>query len=171
MVNARKIAFEAILKLERDAAFSNLTLDGFLSRYDMEPRDKALVSALFYGVIESKITLDYNLSLYLQKPLAKRVIAVALVICASVIRYVNGASARFVKDGAQSVIVAALFRQLLYLKSDSVCTVVQRISDKDFDIKRRFCLNHAGYKRLSVLNKCRFHFVTFKTTFPTFSPR
>lgn len=71
MVNARKIAFEAILKLERDAAFSNLTLDGFLSRYDMEPRDKALVSALFYGVIESKITLDYNLSLYLQKPLAK----------------------------------------------------------------------------------------------------
>ncbi|MBQ7117684.1 MAG: 16S rRNA (cytosine(967)-C(5))-methyltransferase RsmB, partial [Clostridia bacterium] len=71
MFNARKVAFDAIIKLERDSAFSNLTLDAFLNRYEMEARDKAFVSALFYGVIERKITLDYNLSLYLQKPLNK----------------------------------------------------------------------------------------------------
>ncbi len=71
MVNARKVAFEALMKLERDSAFSNLTLDGFLNKYEMESRDKSFVSALFYGVIERKITLDYNLSLYLQKPLGK----------------------------------------------------------------------------------------------------
>ncbi len=71
MVNARKVAFEALMKLERDSAFSNLTLDGFLNKYEMDSRDKSFVSALFYGVIERKITLDYNLSLYLQKPLSK----------------------------------------------------------------------------------------------------
>ncbi len=71
MVNARKVAFEALMKLERDSAFSNLTLDGFLNKYEMEPRDKSFVSALFYGVIERKLTLEYNLSLYLQKPLSK----------------------------------------------------------------------------------------------------
>ncbi len=71
MVNARKIAFDAIMKIERDSAFSNLTLDAFLNKYEIEPRDKSFVSALFYGVIERKFTLDYNLSLYLQKPLNK----------------------------------------------------------------------------------------------------
>lgn len=71
MVNARKVAFDAIMKLERDSAFSNLTLDAFLNKYELESRDKSFVSALFYGVIERKITLDYNLSLYLQKPLSK----------------------------------------------------------------------------------------------------
>ncbi len=71
MVNARKIAFDAVLKIERDSAFSNLTLDALLDRYEIDPRDKSFVSALFYGVIERKLTLDYNLSLYLQKPLCK----------------------------------------------------------------------------------------------------
>ncbi len=71
MVNARKIAFDAITKIERDSAFSNLTLDAFLNKYDLEQRDKSFVSALFYGVIERKLTLDYNLSLHLQKPLNK----------------------------------------------------------------------------------------------------
>lgn len=71
MINARKVAFEALSKLERDSAFSNLTLDSFLNKYEMDIRDKSFVSALFYGVIERKITLDYNLSLYLQKPISK----------------------------------------------------------------------------------------------------
>lgn len=69
MVNARKVAFDAIMKIERDSAFSNLTIDSFLDKCEMETRDKSFASALFYGVIERRITLDYNLSLYLQKPL------------------------------------------------------------------------------------------------------
>ncbi len=71
MINARKVAFEALMKIEKDSAFSNLTLDSFLNKYEMDYRDKTFVSALFYGVIERKITLDYNLSLYLQKPLSR----------------------------------------------------------------------------------------------------
>lgn len=59
------------MKIEKDSAFSNLILDSFLTKTELDARDKSFVSALFYGVIERKLTLDYNLSLYLDKPLKK----------------------------------------------------------------------------------------------------
>ncbi len=71
MINTRKVAFEALMKIEKDSAFSNLILDSFLTKTELDARDKSFVSALFYGVIERKLTLDYNLSLYLDKPLKK----------------------------------------------------------------------------------------------------
>ncbi|MBO7320207.1 MAG: 16S rRNA (cytosine(967)-C(5))-methyltransferase RsmB, partial [Clostridia bacterium] len=71
MSNPRQIAFEALMKTYRDGAFSNLALDGILSKSDLDTRDKSFVSNLFYGVIERQLTIDYQLSLYLSKPLKK----------------------------------------------------------------------------------------------------
>lgn len=71
MDNTRLTAYNALLKVEKDGAYSNLTLDAFLTKTKFDARDKSFVSALFYGVIERKITLDYNISLYLSKPLKK----------------------------------------------------------------------------------------------------
>ncbi len=71
MANPRQIAFQALLKTEKDGAFSNLALDAVLSKSDLDTRDKSFVSNLFYGVIERQLTIDYNLSLYLTKPLKK----------------------------------------------------------------------------------------------------
>ncbi len=71
MANPRQIAFQALLKTEKDGAFSNLALDAVLSKSDLDTRDKSCVSNLFYGVIERQLTIDYNLSLYLTKPLKK----------------------------------------------------------------------------------------------------
>ena len=71
MSNPRQIAFEALIKTIRDDAFSNLTLDATLSKSDLDTRDKSFVSNLFYGVIERQLTIDYQLSLYLSKPLKK----------------------------------------------------------------------------------------------------
>ena len=71
MINARQIAFEALLKTFKEDAYSNLTLDRFLSKTNIDTRDKSFVSALFYGTIERKITIDYQLSKYLSKPLKK----------------------------------------------------------------------------------------------------
>ena len=71
MSNPRQIAFEALMKTVRDGAFSNLALDGVLSKTNLDTRDKSFVSNLFYGVIERQITIDYQLSLYLSKPLKK----------------------------------------------------------------------------------------------------
>ena len=71
MSNPRQIALEALLKTTRDGAYSNLTLDAVLSKSDLDTRDKSFVSNLFYGVIERQLTIDYQLSQYLSKPLKK----------------------------------------------------------------------------------------------------
>ncbi len=71
MINARQIAFEALLKTYKNDAYSNLILDKTLSKTKIDTRDKAFVSALFYGTIERRLTLDYQLERYLSKPLKK----------------------------------------------------------------------------------------------------
>lgn len=71
MANARQVAFEALLKTEKNNAYSNIALDVILSKARLDTRDKAFVSALFYGAIERKLTIDYQLSRYLSKPLKK----------------------------------------------------------------------------------------------------
>ena len=71
MSNPRQIAFEALMKTVRDGGYSNLTLDAVLSKSDLDTRDKSFVSNLFYGVIERQLTVDYQLALYLSKPLKK----------------------------------------------------------------------------------------------------
>lgn len=69
--SARQTAYELLLRIEKEGAYSNLLLDELLSKTTLDTRDKAFVSALAYGVIETKLTLDYQLSLYLSKPLKK----------------------------------------------------------------------------------------------------
>lgn len=71
MENSRYVAYKALLKIEKDGAYSNLVLDSFLSKTKLDTRDKSFVSALFYGVIERQLTIDNQLSLYLSKPLKK----------------------------------------------------------------------------------------------------
>lgn len=72
MANARKIAVKALLSVEREKAFSNLTLGATFKEYpDLTAQDKALVSNIFYGVLDRKITLDYFLSKLIKTPLDK----------------------------------------------------------------------------------------------------
>lgn len=71
MADSRQTAFEALLKTEKQGAYSNIAIDAFLSKAKLDTRDKSFVSALFYGVIERKLTIDYQLQLYLEKPIKK----------------------------------------------------------------------------------------------------
>ena len=65
--NSREILLEALLQVEENEGYSNLVLDKTLKKYsDLDKRDKALVSIIFYGVLEKKIALDYIISLYLK---------------------------------------------------------------------------------------------------------
>ncbi len=67
----RQKAFEILLRIHTTNAYSNLTIDTYLQKDNMENRDKAFVSALVYGVCERQLTLDYNLSQYLKQPIKK----------------------------------------------------------------------------------------------------
>lgn len=71
MENARKTAVSILLKIEKDSAYSNITLNSFLKSADLKDEDKAFVSALVYGVLDRKITLDYVLSQFMKTPIKK----------------------------------------------------------------------------------------------------
>lgn len=69
--SARQIAFEILLKIEKDKAYSNLAIDSAVKAYCNDSTDCAFISYLVYGVVERKITLDYVVSKYLDKPINK----------------------------------------------------------------------------------------------------
>lgn len=71
MDNPRKTAVNILLKIEKEAAYSNITIAGFFKDAQLSREDKALVSALVYGVLDRKITLDYVLSQFMKTPLKK----------------------------------------------------------------------------------------------------
>ncbi|MCH5195576.1 MAG: 16S rRNA (cytosine(967)-C(5))-methyltransferase RsmB [Oscillospiraceae bacterium] len=59
MANARLTAVKLLLKMDSESAYSNILLDSALSEQGLSERDKAFAAALFYGVTERKMTLDY----------------------------------------------------------------------------------------------------------------
>ncbi len=72
MKSARQVAFEALIKIHRDGAYSNLIVDSLLKdNPELDERDRAFVSNLVYGTLDRLILIDYNLGLYLNQPVKK----------------------------------------------------------------------------------------------------
>lgn len=72
MKSARQVAFEALLKVHKDGAYSNLVVDSLLKENaELDERDKAFVCNIVYGTLDRLILIDYNLGLYLNQPVRK----------------------------------------------------------------------------------------------------
>ena len=72
MKNARQVAFEALLKVHKDGAYSNLVVDSLLKEHpELDERDRAFVCNIVYGTLDRLILIDYNLGLYLNQPVRK----------------------------------------------------------------------------------------------------
>lgn len=72
MKTPRQAAFEALLKVQRDSAYSNLAVDSILKENEhFDERDKAFVCNLVYGTLDRLILIDYNLGMYLNQPVRK----------------------------------------------------------------------------------------------------
>ena len=67
-MDARKLAVALLQQTEENGGYSNILLDSALEKNNLDPRDKRLCSALYYGVLERRITLDYVVSRYSKKP-------------------------------------------------------------------------------------------------------
>lgn len=67
----RQIAAEALLRVETAKSYSNIVLDRLLQPDGTAARERAFASALFYGVLEKKLTLDYVIGRYSSKPVEK----------------------------------------------------------------------------------------------------
>ncbi len=62
-MNARESAFLSLQKYENSGVYSNIELSYAIERGGLDGAEKGLYTALFYGVIERKLTLDYYISL------------------------------------------------------------------------------------------------------------
>ncbi len=71
MATAREVAVRALMGVFQDGGYSNLVLDGALERTGLPPRDRAFCAALFYGVVERRLTLEYILACRCGTPIKK----------------------------------------------------------------------------------------------------
>ena len=70
-MTAREAALKALYEIEYNGAYSNMAVKNTLKNSDMSERDKALFTALVYGVSDKKITLDYYISQFSKIKLKK----------------------------------------------------------------------------------------------------
>ena len=80
MSNPRNLALKVLLKIELDKAYSNIALNSAIREARLDGVDSAFASALVYGVLERKITLDYIIRQYSKIPLRKIEIKTKLIL-------------------------------------------------------------------------------------------
>ena len=68
-MTARETAFEVLNRCEKQGQYSNLALDAALKREKLSQQDRALTTTLVYGVLERKLTLDYQIASLSNRPL------------------------------------------------------------------------------------------------------
>lgn len=71
MADARYHAVKLLCKTFGRGGYSNIILDKALAESDMDERDKKLCSAIYYGVLERRITLDYIISSYCRQNISR----------------------------------------------------------------------------------------------------
>ncbi len=70
-MTARQCAFNLLLDFIRNDTFSNIALNNTLKKFEFYAADKSFITAIFYGVIEKQLLIDYQLTKHLRQPLKK----------------------------------------------------------------------------------------------------
>ena len=61
MQDIRNLVYLSLLNCIENDRYSNLEADSRIEKNALQDRDRAFFTALFYGVIEKQITLDYQI--------------------------------------------------------------------------------------------------------------
>ena len=80
MADPRNTALVVLLKIEQDKAYSNIALNNAVKEQKLNKTDSSFVSALVYGVLERKLTLDYIIKQYSKIPLRKIELKTKLIL-------------------------------------------------------------------------------------------
>ncbi|MDR0847152.1 MAG: 16S rRNA (cytosine(967)-C(5))-methyltransferase RsmB [Lactobacillales bacterium] len=81
MKTVRELALEALYKIEKGQAYSNLLLNEYLNSNGLNDADKRLFSQLVYGVVARKMTLQWMLKPYVKgrmKPMVRLALQMAV---------------------------------------------------------------------------------------------
>lgn len=109
--SSRLIAFEILYKVFQDDSYSNIAVDSVLSKSQLSASDKSFVTALVYGVIERKLTLEYIVGSLL-KSKAKPKVRVILLMGAYQILFMDKVPASAAVN--ESVKLAKIIKQEYY---------------------------------------------------------
>ena len=71
MSDVRKVAYESLLKCEVRQSYPNIEIDSAIEKHGITGVDRAFYTALVYGTIERKITLDYIINSFSGRDIAK----------------------------------------------------------------------------------------------------
>lgn len=71
MATVREAALQSLIRCEKSGKYSNLEVDAAIKKYGFSGSDRALFTALVYGTIEKRITIDYMLAAFVDRPLEK----------------------------------------------------------------------------------------------------
>lgn len=71
MINARGIAFHALVRIDAHDAYSNIVLDRLFRKYSISKRERAFATEVVYGVIRNRGKLDWTLDRFSRKPVDK----------------------------------------------------------------------------------------------------
>ncbi|EPD52843.1 ribosomal RNA small subunit methyltransferase B [Paenisporosarcina sp. HGH0030] len=64
--NVRDAALSILMAIEKNQAYSNLLLHQTIEKYDIEPKDRGLLTEITYGTLQHKMTLDYYLQPFIK---------------------------------------------------------------------------------------------------------
>ena len=125
-INARRLAFSVLSEVEKDGAYSNIALNKAFSEHLPDGRDRAFVTRLVYGVLENKLTLDYQIRQYLRQGIRlKTPVRVLLRLGAYEILYLDGVPAR---ASVNEYVTIARFVGVSYA-AGMINAVLRRISE------------------------------------------
>lgn len=146
-LSVRAVAASALADLHRRQGYSNIVLDELLKSAAVSDADRGLLSRLFYGVIERKLTLDYVIGRFSSTPIRKMhpLIRETLRVAVYQLLYmdripsaaaVNEAvsAARQLKQGHASGFVNGLLRSVVRAKS----TLFDSLPDGNEGLSVRF---------------------------------
>ena len=71
MADARLTALRGLSEVFGQGGYSNLVLESLMRNHQLNGQERAFCTALFYGVVERRITLDWVLGRYSRQPVEK----------------------------------------------------------------------------------------------------
>ncbi|MGE0796092.1 MAG: transcription antitermination factor NusB, partial [Acidimicrobiia bacterium] len=69
MNDARRVALDALARIEDGGAYANLVLGSVLERSHLDTRDRALVTELVYGTTRMRRACDHLVDRFVRRPL------------------------------------------------------------------------------------------------------
>lgn len=148
MASPRATALKLLVRLEKDKAYSNILLDKELSKTELDERDKRFVSALFYGIIERKITLDAVIDKYSKVNINKLDSDVLQILRMGIYQLL------FMDNVPDSASVNESVKLAKKLKNPSLSGFVNGILRAFLRDNKQIPLTGSEYENLSVLYSC-----------------